>query len=449
MGVKERREVETPEALVKQSRLWHQMTSEPEWAVRPFPLVTRAEGSFFWDENGRRLIDGNSGLQNVHIGHGRPEMADAAAAQIRRLDYFPVYNGSHDMAERLADELHRLLPGYHRFYLLNSGSEAVELALKLLAEYWRLRGEPNRTVVLGRKGSYHGATLGALAPTGIPALRDPFSSLLIEARHISNPIAVEGESEDEAVARLAMELVSTIEEVGPERILGLFAEPVQLWDVPVPPPAYWSELRRICDAYGVPVAADEVITGFGRTGRWFGLDHWDVAADVIVLGKGLASGYAPISAVGVSRPICDAFDERPGEFLNHISTTSGHPVSCALALENIRILSEESLPSMASRSGERLRTLLEQAFGARPYVKGIRGIGLLNSVQLEMGNQGSSGRAAQNAALRGTLLRSGAYLRVDGQIWFIPPLPTEASTLEELVGIAADATEKWVSEGGR
>jgi len=423
------------------------MTNERAWAGRPAPVVTRAEGSFFWDEHGRRLIDGNSGLQNVHIGHGRPEMAAVAAAQVQRLDYFPVFNGSHDVAERLADELHGLLPQSERFFLLNSGSEAMDLALKLLAEYWLLRGESNRTVVIGRRGSYHGGTLGALAPTGIQALRDPFAPLLTETVHISDPVAADGESDDAAVARLGAELSSTIARCGPDRVLAFCAEPVQLWDVPVPPSGYWTEVRRICAAHDVPLVADEVITGCGRTGRWFGLDHREVAADVVVLGKGLASGYTPISAVGVSDRICAVFDSAPDRILHHVSTTSGHPVSCALALENIRIIAEEGLVERASESGELLRDLLHDAFAGRDYVKAIRGVGLLNTVLLEMGARDA--RATENTTLRNLLLDHGAYLRVDGQIWFIPPLSTESSTLEELVRIAVGAADAWARDRGR
>jgi putrescine aminotransferase len=261
--------------------------------------------------------------------------------------------------------------------------------------------------------------------------------------HVSSPAAREGESEGAATARLGAELSRAIESCGPERVLGVVAEPVQLWDVPVPPAGYWPELRRFCVAYDLPLVADEVITGFGRTGRWFGLDHWGVEADVVVLGKGLASGYAPISAVGVAAPICEVFDAEADRLLHHISTTSGHPLGCALALENIRILGAEGLVERAERAGELLRGLLADAFGGRPYVAEIRGIGMLNCVQLYMGVPPGPARAAANAGLRSALIGHGAYLRVDGQIWFIPPLTTSEPLLEELVQIAADAAGEW------
>lgn len=431
------------------SRVWHQMTNAATWASKPGPIIARAEGCFYWDTDGHRIIDGNSGLQNVHIGHGRQEMANVAQAQIRELDYFPIYNSSHILAETLADALHTRMPEYPRFYFLNSGSEAIEAALKLLREYWVLRGEPRRTIVIARQGSFHGTTLGALSSTGPErsALREPFAPLLLEAVHVSDPLTYAGEDDAAATDRLSAELQMVIEESGSDRILGVVAEPVQLYGVPVPPSGYWQELRRVCDHFDIPLVADEIITGFGRVGRLFGLDQWKVVPDIAVLGKGMASGYAPISGVAVGPTVCRVFDEAPDHIFHHISTTAGHPLCCALALENLRIIEDEDLASAAERSGGVLRVLLQEAFAAKPYVSGIRGIGLLNSVLFDPSVVASGGVA--NAALRSACLELGAHVRVDGQMWFIPPLIIDRTTLEELVAIAAAAADAWAEEFAR
>ena len=428
------------------SYVWRQMTNEMAWASNPRPLVARAQGSFYWDTEGRKIIDGNSGLQNLHIGHGRDEIASIAAAQIRELDYFPIYNGSHVLVEKLAHALHARMPAFSRFYFLNSGSEAVEAALKLLREYWLLRDEPGRTIVISRRGSYHGNSLWALAATGSSkrTLRNSFLPFLPEAVHASDPLVRAGESEAQATDRLSAEFRALVEACDPARILGVVAEPVQLSGALVPPQGYWQKIRQICSEFGIPLVADEIITGFGRTGRWFGHEHWGIVPDIVVLGKGIASGYAPISAVGVNAAICEVFDAASDRVFHHISTTAGHPLCCGIALENIRILESEYLVARAERSGKRLRELLQKSFGKKPYVTAIRGIGLLNSVVFDTSVVAQG--AVPNAALRSACFERGAYIRVDGQMFFIPPLTTDDGTLEELVAIAAESADRWVSQ---
>lgn len=423
------------------SHVGHQMVNEIAWSHRSQPIVERAQGCYLWDIQGHQILDGNSGLQNVHIGHGRPEMGRIAAQQIERLDFFPIYNGTHVVVEELAHRLHGLLPHLERFYFMNSGSEAMEVGIKLVKEYWSLRGEPQRSVLIARKSSYHGSTLAALSATGISSLRDPFAEILVEAAHVSDPIVLSGETPEDASRRLLRELEQTIEEVGHEKILGIVADPVQLWGVNVPPPDYWPGLRGMCNTLDIPLIADEIITGFGRTGTWFGLDHWNVTADVVGLGKGLASGYAPISAVGIASKITEVFDERESMF-HHISTTSGHPLAAALALENLEIIDQEGLLELAKEKGQRLRELLSDAFGGLPYVEAIRGIGLLNSVVFAQGTTPSGLEA--NAQLRSECIERGAYLRADGQLWLIPPLIVDVEQMEQLVDIAAAATAAWV-----
>ncbi len=425
------------------SSVGHQMVHEPTWLAEPSPMVARAKGCYFWDVSGRKIFDGNSGLQNVHIGHGHEAMAATAARQIDELDFFPLYSGSHVVAERLAERLHGLLPHLERFYFMNSGSEAVEAGIKIIAEYWALRGEPHRNVLVARRGSYHGSTVGALSATGLEVLREPFLSLLIRSAFLSDPETQPGESDDHATDRLVSEVRDTIEREGRDGILAIVAEPVQLWGARVPPNGYWQGLREVCDEFDLPLLADEVITGFGRTGRWFGLDHWDVRADVVALGKGIASGYAPISAMGIGRKIAEVFDAE-GAVFHHISTTSGHPVSSALALKNIDLIEEQDLVSRAAESGERLRGLLQQAFGPRPYVTAVRGIGLLNSVIFDDREVPSGPEAS--ARLRRACFKAGAYLRADGQLWFIPPLVSTDEQLVQLVEMASEAVSDWLAE---
>jgi adenosylmethionine-8-amino-7-oxononanoate aminotransferase len=419
------------------------MIHEPTWQGDPSPMIRKAKGCYFWDIEDRKIFDGNSGLQNVHLGHGHPEMSATAARQIAELDFFPLFSGSHVVAEELAERLHGLLPHLERFYFLNSGSEAVDAGIKILAEYWALRGQSQRNVLIAREGSYHGSTIGALSATGLPALREPFSSLLIRSVFLSDPEPAEGESEDRATDRLLSELRETIRQVGHDNILGIVAEPIQLWGARVPPDGYWKGLRATCDEFDLPLLADEVITGFGRTGKWFGLDHWDVQADAVALGKGIASGYAPISALGIGRKISDVFDAE-GAIFHHISTTSGHPVSSALALKNIDLIEQHDLVSSSAQRGADLRELLRDAFGSKPYVTAVRGVGMLNSVLFDPQLVPSGPEAS--ARLRRACFKNGAYLRADGQLWFIPPLVTTEEESVKLVEMASQAVEDWLDE---
>jgi adenosylmethionine-8-amino-7-oxononanoate aminotransferase len=424
----------------------HQLVAEPAWAADPAPLIERAHGSLLWDADGRRIIDGNSGLQNVLVGHGRPELAAIAARQIEQLDFVPLFNATHAAVEALAARLHERLPHLQRFYFANSGSEAVETAIKLVRQYWVLRDEPERTVIVARDGSYHGASLGALAATGVASRRDPFLPLLPEVARLSRPAAAPGEDDADATARLADELRTTIERCGRERVLAIVGEPLQLKGMTIPPAGYWEAFRAISLEYGIPLVADEVITGFGRTGRWFGLDHSGVTADVVTLAKGLSSGYAPISAVGISDEIAAVFDAAGAAF-PHISTTAGHPVSCALALENIDIIEREGLVELAAASGAFLLERLRDTFAAHPCVADVRGIGLLCSVQLDPAR--TPGDAGADARLARTCIEHGAFLRADRDLLFAPPLSTETELLEELVAVAARAFADWLERERR
>jgi putrescine aminotransferase len=418
---------------------------EPGWAADPPPLVERAEGAFFFDVEGRRLIDGNSGLQNVLIGHGRREMSDVAGRQVAQLDFFPLFNGSHVPAELLAAKLHELQPHLERFHFVNSGSEAVETALKLVREYWVLKGEPERTVIVGREGSYHGATLGALAATGIASRREPFAPLLAEAAKLSRPVAHAGESEAAATRRLVDELQVTLERVGADRVMAVVGEPLQLKGMGIPPAGYWPAIRTLCDGYGIPIVADEVITGFGRTGRWFGMNHWGVEADVVTMAKGLCSGYAPIGAVGVSSEIAATFDAGSDGVFHHLSTTAGHPLATALALKNLEIIETEDLVERSAEIGGVLQALLEEAFLGLTCVLDVRGVGMLRSVQFDPAH--TPGDATADARLARLCIQHGAFLRADCDLLFAPPLSIDEGVLKELVAIGRSAVDAWLAAG--
>jgi putrescine aminotransferase len=437
-----RQTVRTPTAT---SYVGHQLLHEPLWASQPLPLIERAEGCFFFTADGRRIIDGNSSLQNVLIGHGRKEMAELAARQIAQLDFAPLFNASHPLVEELASRLHSLLPHLERFYFMNSGSEAVETALKLVREYWLLRGEPQRSVIISREGSYHGNTLGALAATGIATRREPFLPLLAETARLSRPGANRGEDDETASARLAQELEEVIERCGPERVLAVIGEPLQLKGLTIPPEGYWRRVRAICDAYAVPLVVDEIITGFGRTGRWFGMNHWGVQGDIVTLAKGLCSGYAPISSVGISAELASVFDSEPNGVFHQLATTAGHPLACALTLENLNTIEREGLVERAEKNGGTLLRLTQAAFASRPYVAEIGGIGMLCSVRFKTGAV-PVGPDADSRLTRGCI-EHGAYLRADGDLLFAPPLTVDEATLEELVAIGLTATDEWGRAG--
>lgn len=359
-----------------ESHLFHRMPGAP------LPLAVRGEGVFIYDRHGNRYLDGCSGALVANLGHGREDIARAIADQAARLAYVHAGAFTTEPAETLARMLAALAPGdLNRVFLVSGGSEATETALKMARQYWVGRGRPEKYLVISRRLSYHGATLGALAMSGHAARRRPYRPLLADfpqippCYHYRCPFCAH---EPDCNLRCADALEEEILRVGPEYVAAFIAEPVvgAAAGATTPPPGYFEAVRQICDRYDVLFIADEVMTGFGRTGRMFGIEHWAAVPDIIATGKGLSAGYAPLGAVIAREEIYRTTQSGSGGFI-HGFTYSGHPPSAAAGVAVLTILQEEGLVEAAARQGEYLKAALLRLQDRHPIIGEVRGKGLM------------------------------------------------------------------------
>jgi adenosylmethionine-8-amino-7-oxononanoate aminotransferase len=351
------------------------------------PVAVRAEGATIWDADGRPYLDGAGGAVVVGIGHGRASVAAVMAEQAARVAYAHGTAFTSEPLERYAAALAPHLPlDDPAIYPVAGGSEAMESALKLARAYHVARGETERWIVIARWGSYHGNSLGALDLSGRKPLRRPYEAWLGRFRHVSAAYPYRaGEPGANALGdpvELADELERAIDAAGPGTVAAFVAEPIvgATLAAAVPPEGYWPAIAEVCRRHGVLLIADEVMTGFGRTGRWFGVEHWGVRPDVLVGAKGATSGYFPFGLVAASGAVRDAVLEGGG--FVHGFTYSHHVVGSAVAAEVLRILEDERLVEAAATKGDRLRSLLDERLAGHPNVGEIRGRGLLLGVEL-------------------------------------------------------------------
>lgn len=390
-------------------------------AAQP-PVAVRAEGSTIWDADGKAYLDAAGGAIVVNVGHGRRSVAAVMADQAGRLAYAHGSAFTNEPLEAYATEIGRHLPlDDPAIYPVSGGSEAIETALKLARAYHLARGDAERWVVFSRWGSYHGNTLGALDLSGRKTLRRPYESWLGRFRHVSAAYPYRaGDPGANALAsadELGAELERAIETAGPDTVAAFVAEPIvgATLGAVVPPDGYWSIVADVCRRNGVLLIADEVMTGFGRTGRWFASEHWGLRPDMLVAAKGATSGYWPFGFVAASDEIHRAVTA-PGHGFVHGFTYSHHAVGAAVAREVLRILETESLVEASRSKGERLQALVRERLADHPNVGEIRGRGLMVGVELvaERDTRSPFPRAARLvesivavARERGLLLYSG------------------------------------------
>lgn len=367
--------------------LWMQFTPFSDRAEgSEIPVIVRGEGAYVWDDRGKRYLDGLSGLFTTQIGHGRGELARAAADQASELAYFPIWTYAHPKAIELSERIAALTPGdLNHVFFTSGGSEAVESAWKLARQYFRITGEPQRTKLISRDIAYHGTTLGALALMGVPSLREPFEPLPLSSTKVPNtnfyraPIHAD---DAEAFGRWAAdEIERAILREGPSTVAAVFLEPLQAAGGCIPPPpGYFDRVREICDEHGVLLVSDEVICGFGRLGEYFGSIRYGYQPDIITVAKGLTSGYAPLGAMIAGEKLVDAFRSRNGMF-THGLTFSGHPVCCAVALANLDVFERENIIAHVQQNAAVFRSKLAE-LAELPVVGDIRGDGYLYAIEL-------------------------------------------------------------------
>jgi hypothetical protein len=353
---------------------------------RRLPIADHAAGTTIWDADGRAYLDAAGGAVVVGIGHGRAEVAAVMASQAERVAYAHGTAFTSEALERYAAELGPLLPvDDPAVYPVSGGSEAIETALKMARAYHLARGEPARDIVIARWGSYHGNSLGALDLSGRDPLRRPYAPWLGRFAHVSTPYPYRaGQAAARALAdgaALATELEAAIEAAGPGRVAAFVAEPIvgATLGAVVPPDDYWPAVADVCRRHGILLVADEVMTGFGRTGRWFGSDHWGLRPDILVAAKGVTSGYWPFGFAAASGPVYEAV--AAGGFV-HGFTFSHSAVGAAVASEVLRILRAEDLVAASAAKGERLRALLADRLGKHAHVGEIRGRGLMVGLEI-------------------------------------------------------------------
>lgn len=411
---------------------------------------TKGQNCFLVDADGREYIDGLSGLWNVVAGHGRAELAEAAGRQMEELGYCSAYAGSSnlraiELGERLAGLTY---PSIERFFFTSGGGEASETSFKLARSHWRLQGRHGKTKVISRQWGYHGVTLAAMSATGISGYWPLFEPRVPGFVHIPSPYpyryeAPPGESPGRAAAN---ELELAILREGPDTVAMFLAEPVQgAGGVIVPQDDYFPRVREICDRYEVLLVADEVITGFGRTGKWFALQHWGVEPDMVQFAKAVTSGYFPLGGVGISRSMAEVLDSEPSPWM-HAYTYSAHPVGCAVALRNLEIIEGEGLVGAAAQNGKRLLSGLQELLGGHPHVGEIRGLGLMCAVEYVQDR--ASKREFDPAQGIGTRLAAecrnlGLFSRIRGDVFLLaPPFTTPRHVLDRIVEILETATRK-------
>jgi putrescine---pyruvate transaminase len=407
-------------------------------------VVVEGKGAMLRDAEGREYIDGLAGLWNVNIGHGRAELADAASAQMRRIAFASAYIGAtNEPAVRLAEKIVGLAyPNSAAVYFTTAGAESNESAFKFARYYWKIKDKPQKTKIISRIHAYHGVTMAAMSATGMASYRNMFGPLVPGFAQAPAPYAYRWTGNEEPGIGAADAVEKLILAEGPSTVAAVIAEPVMgAGGVIPPPPSYFPRLREICDRHDVLLIADEVITGFGRTGRWFALGHWGVEPDLVTFAKGVTSGYLPLGGVIASKRVHDAIESAPADrkFM-HAATYSGHPVCCAVGLRNVEIIESEGLVDRAAVMGRRLFAGLE-TLRDLPVVGEVRGLGMMCGVELvaDRGTKapatGLGGRVVREAIARGLLprLRAGSIEPPIGDtICLAPPLMTPTETLDRI-----------------
>ena len=429
------------------SRLIHSLHSRA--AQQSGHVWVRGDGAVLTDADGNEYLDGLSGLWNVVLGHGRRELAEASARQMTELAYCSGYAGSSnsraiELAERLAAMMY---PSINRFFFTCGGAEATEASIKTARYYWKMLGQPEKTKVISRQWGYHGTTLAAMSATGMSNYWPMFEPLVPGFVHIPSPYpyrykAPQGISPGVAAAN---ELEQAILRERPETVAMFLAEPVQGGGgVIVPQDEYFPRIREICDQYKVLFVADEIITGFGRTGSMFALDHWGVEPDIVQFAKGITSGYFPLGGIGVRDKIADCLDTGKSVWM-HAHTYSGHPVGCAVALQTIEILQREGMADQAKEKGQRLLTNLRRELADHPHVGDVRGKGLMCAVEYVQDKATKQEFPAQEAIgvrVHAEAQQRGLFTRLRGDVFLLaPPYVTTDQQLDRIVQILCEATE--------
>ncbi|MFJ8013321.1 aspartate aminotransferase family protein [Streptomyces sp. NPDC096339] len=444
--------------------LWMHFTRMSTYENSPVPTIVRGEGTYIYDSNGKKYLDGLAGLFTVQAGHGREELAEAAAKQARELAFFPVWSYAHPKAVELAERLAHYAPGdLNKVFFSTGGGEAVETAWKLAKQYFKLTGKPTKHKVISRAIAYHGTPQGALSITGLPNYRIPFEPLVPGTFKAPNTniyrapsflADANGRVDPEVFGRWAADEIETaILNEGADTVAAVFVEPVQnAGGCFTPPPGYFQRVREICDRHDVLLVSDEVICSFGRLGTMFGADKFGYVPDMITCAKGMSSGYSPIGATIISDRIAEPFYKGEAVF-PHGYTFGGHPVSAAVALTNLDIFEREGLNQHVLDNEANFRKTLEKLHDL-PIVGDVRGNGYFFGVELVTDKASKTTFTDEQCErvlygyLSKALYENGLYCRADDRgdpvVQFSPPLIADQGTFDEIEQIMRHClTEAW------
>jgi adenosylmethionine-8-amino-7-oxononanoate aminotransferase len=436
-------ETSTLQELAKR-HLWLHFTRMGVYADGEVPIIVRGEGCYVWDEHGNRYLDGLSALFCVNIGHGRADIAQAGADQAKELGFFTNWSYAHPQAIELAARIAARAPGdLNRVFFTSGGSEAVESALKLARQYFKLVGKPNKTKLIAREIAYHGTSLGALSATGITGLRQPFEPLAPGGCHVPNTNTYRlppGMTESD----LAETIAERIEFEGADTVAAVILEPVQnAGGCFTPPDGYFERVREICDENDVLLISDEVICSWGRLGEWFGADRYGYQPDVITTAKGLTSAYAPMGAVLVSDRIAEPFMHGTNTFM-HGFTFAGHPICAAVAMANLDAYEREGVIDNVRANEAPFRSMLD-SLRDLPIVGDVRGAGYFQAIELVKDKETKESFSDEESEtllrgfLSGELYRRGLICRADDRgdpvIQLSPPLIAGPMQFEEIEAI--------------
>jgi putrescine aminotransferase len=436
----------------------HPFTNHKELHERRSRVISRAEGVYIFDADGNKILDGMSGLWCVNVGYGQQELVDAATEQMQELPYYnSFFQCSHPPAIELAALLKDLSPPHlNRVFFTGSGSESNDTIVRMVRTYWDLMGQPERHTIISRDNAYHGSTVAAASLGGMKAMHKQSGLPIPGIVHVDQPYwygSDQSMSPDDFGIAAAQTIETKIKELGADKVAAFIGEPIQgAGGVIVPPDSYWPEVQRICDEYGILLISDEVITGFGRLGEWFGADYFGTRPDFMPFAKGVTSGYLPLGGVFVSDRVADVLTDKAGEFA-HGYTYSGHPASCAVAIANLKLIQRENL---VTRIKDDIGPYLQEkwlALGEHPLVGDTRMVGLMGAFEIVKEKaplERFDEDQGAGAIFRDHLMDAGVCLRaVGGTIICAPPFVlshSEADAMMDATWKALDQTQASLSE---
>lgn len=432
----------------------HPMTNPVHLRERGPEMVIGAKGVYLHTSDGRQVMDIGSGLSNVNIGYGDTRLCDAASEAMRKLSFgHTIYGRTNPWVAELSAKLAELTPAqYSRFLYGSTGSESIESAIKLALRYWRLRDKPTKRAVIARELSYHGNTLFAGGLTGLSQFHTQFGLPISDLiHHTASPYFYRdgnGRSVEEFTSDIVGQLEAVILQIGPDNIAAFVGDAIQTGGGSImPPPGYWPEVRRLCDEYEIILIADEVISGFGKTGAMFAFEQFGFEPDLFVMAKGITSGYFPLSAIAIGEKVNAAF-EAADEVFAHVFTNAGHPVGAAVALANIGVIEDEQLVDrVANQIDPALRSELEELREEFPFIDHVRSMGVIGAYEVDLsGGQGTTTPAESSAFFdRVTDIAWDKGLAIRGKGIFLPMTITDDELATGMRLLRESIAEAWKS----